>query len=102
GIVGEDETVETIKPVFRVAAGPRTVLGPGVKRRELRMRGTECPHRVRVLAARGAQQFVKALRRRHLKKWRIDYIAAPFLPTVSGSAVPHPAPGPSHPAHSDH
>src|SRR5262249_19632297 len=55
GIVGEDEAVEAVEPVFRVAAGPGAVLGPGRKRGELRVRGTEFFHRVRVLTRRGEQ-----------------------------------------------
>jgi hypothetical protein len=34
GTVGEDEAVETVEPVFRVAAGPGGALGPGAKCRD--------------------------------------------------------------------
>src|SRR6516162_8002614 len=78
--VGEDEAVETVEPVFRVAAGPGAALGPGAECRELRVRSSECLHRVRVLARRGVQQLIKALRRRYRKDWRIDHSAAPLLP----------------------
>src|SRR6516164_10830401 len=93
GAVGEDKAVEAIEPVFRVATGPRAVLSPGAKRRELRMRGNECLHRVWVLAPRSEQQFVKCLRRRHRKEWGIDHSAAPLLPVRrrdAQSQAPHP------------
>ena len=93
GTVGEDEAVETVEPLFGVAAGPRGILGPGAERRNLGMRASECLHRVRVFALRGEQQLVKGSRRRDRKEWWVDHGAAPFLPVRRRdpqSDAPHP------------
>src|SRR5215469_1741856 len=80
GTIGEDKAVETVEPVFRIAACPGAARGPGAERRELWVRGSERLHGVRVLARRGKQQLIKALRRRYRKDRGIDHSATPFLP----------------------
>src|SRR5262249_19407895 len=78
GTVDEDEAVEAVVALFRVAAGPGPVLGPVAKRRELRMRRGETRDRIGALALR-AQQFVEGLRCRYREDWGIDHGTAPFL-----------------------
>ena len=73
GIVGEDEAVEAVEPLFRVAAGPGRALGPVAELRELGMGADESRHRVRVLAARSEQELVERLRRRDGEERRIDH-----------------------------
>src|SRR6516165_5480120 len=75
GTVGEDKAVETVELVFRIAACPGAARGPGAERRELWVRGSERLHGVRVLARRGKQQLIKALRRRYRKDRGIDHSA---------------------------
>ena len=80
GAVDEDEAVEAVEPIFRVAAGPGRALRPIAEGRELRMRGGECLHRVRVLARRGEQQLVEGLRCRRPERHGGSIMArAPFL-----------------------
>ncbi len=79
GSVDEDEAVEAVEPLFRVAGGPGPVLGPVAERRELRMCRSESRHRVRVLAPRRAQQFVEGLWCRHREDRGVDHGTTPFL-----------------------
>src|SRR4051794_30801930 len=90
GIVGEDEAVDTVEPIFRVAAGPWGSLGPGAEGDNLRMRAGEYLHRIRVLARRGDQQLIEGLRRRDREERWVDHGTAPLLPVRRRDQQPQP------------
>src|SRR5271170_6785450 len=84
GAIDKQERVETVIRLLRIAPGPGSDLGPTDERQEFRMRANELLHRIGILASRGSQQFVEALRRRYREDGRVDQSAAPFLPVRRG------------------